>query len=72
MIGAAAATTVVATASPSSVSQLGGTADDHAPRVLDANNNGLAGVPVSFSTDQGTLSPVTATTNANGHRDDAR
>jgi adhesin/invasin len=65
MVGAAAATTVVATASPSSISQLGGSATISAT-VLDANNNGLAGVPVSFSTDQGTLSPVTATTNASG------
>jgi hypothetical protein len=65
LIGAAAATTVVATASPSSVSQLGGSALITAS-VLDANNNGLAGVPVAFSTDQGTLSPVTAITNASG------
>jgi large repetitive protein len=65
LIGAAAATTVVATASPSSVSQLGGTALITAS-VLDANNNGLSGVPVAFSTDQGTLSPVTGITNASG------
>jgi hypothetical protein len=65
MIGAAAATTVIATASPSSVSQLGGSSIISAS-VLDANNNGLSGVPVSFSTDQGTLSPVTTTTNASG------
>ncbi len=65
MVGAAAATTVVATASPSSVSQLGGSSTITAT-VLDANNNGLSGVPVAFSTDQGTLSPVTATTNAGG------
>jgi hypothetical protein len=65
LIGAAAATTVIATASPSSVSQLGGSSLISAS-VLDANNNGLPGVPVSFSTDQGTLSPVTATTNSSG------
>ncbi len=65
VIGAAAATTVIATASPSSVSQLGGTSTITAA-VLDANNNGLAGVPVAFTTDQGTVSPVTAVTNGNG------
>lgn len=65
VIGAAAATTVVAMASPSSVSQLGGNSIITAS-VLDSNNNGLAGVPVSFSTDQGTISPVIATTNATG------
>lgn len=65
VIGAAAATTLVVTTSPSSVSQLGGTVVVTAT-VLDANNNGLGGVPVSFSTDQGTLSPVTATTTAGG------
>lgn len=65
VIGAAAATTVVVTASPSSVSQLGGSATITA-MVLDASNNGLSGVPVSFSTDQGTLSPVVATTNSSG------
>jgi Bacterial Ig-like domain (group 1)/PKD domain len=65
LIGAAAATTVVVTASPSSVSQLGGSSVITAS-VLDANNNGLGGVPVSFSTDQGSLSPVTATTNTSG------
>ena len=66
LVGAAAATTVVATASPSSVSQLGGTATITAS-VLDASNNGLAGVPVVFTTDQGSLSPVSATTNASGN-----
>jgi adhesin/invasin len=65
MVGAAAATTVIATASPSSVSQLGGTSTITAS-VLDANNNALSGVPVAFTTDQGTLAPVSATTNASG------
>ena len=65
VIGAAAATTVVVTASPSSVSQLGGTATITAS-VLDSNNNGLAGVPVSFTTDQGSVAPVIGTTNSTG------
>jgi hypothetical protein len=64
-VGAAAVTTVIATSSPSSVSQVGGTSTITAS-VLDANNNALSGIPVSFATDQGTLSPVTATTGASG------
>jgi len=65
VIGAAAAASVVVTASPSSVSQLGGTSVITAS-LLDTNNNGLPGVPVFFSTDQGNISPVTAITNAVG------
>jgi hypothetical protein len=34
--------------------------------VYDPNNNALSGVLVAFSTDQGTLSPVSATTNGFG------
>jgi hypothetical protein len=65
VVGAAAANTLVLTASPSSLSQLGGTAVITAT-VYDANNNGLSGVLVAFSTDQGTLSPVSAVTNGGG------
>jgi hypothetical protein len=66
LVGAAAATTVLGTASPSSVSQLGGSSTITAT-VLDANNNGLSGVPVTFTTDQGSLSPVSATTGSSGN-----
>lgn len=65
VIGAAAANTLVLTASPSSVSQLGGTTVITAT-VYDANNNGLSGVLVAFSTDQGTLSQVSGVTNGGG------
>ncbi len=65
VIGAAAANTLVLTASPSSVSQLGGTSVITAT-VYDANNNGLSGVLVAFSTDQGTVSPVSSVTNSSG------
>jgi hypothetical protein len=65
VIGAAAANTLVLTASPSSVSQLGGTSTITAT-VYDSNNNGLSGVLVAFSTDQGTLSPVSGVTNGGG------
>ncbi len=65
VIGAAAANTLVLTASPSSLSQLGGTSVISAT-VYDSDNNALPGVLVAFSTDQGTLSPVSATSNAFG------
>jgi hypothetical protein len=65
VVGAAAANTLVLTASPSSLSQTGGTSVITAT-VYDTNNNALPGVLVAFSTDQGTLSPVSATTNASG------
>jgi hypothetical protein len=65
VVGAAAASTLVLTASPSSISQLGGSTVITAT-VYDANNNALPGVLVAFSTDQGTLSPVSAVTNGSG------
>ncbi len=65
VVGAAAANTLVLTASPSSLSQLGGTSVITAT-AYDTNNNALSGVQVAFSTDQGTLSPVSAITNGLG------
>jgi hypothetical protein len=65
VVGAAAANTLVVTASPSSLSQTGGTSLITAT-VYDTNNNALPGVQVSFTTDQGTLSPVMAVTNGVG------
>jgi hypothetical protein len=65
VIGAAAANTLVLTASPSSLSQLGGSSIITAT-VYDTNNNALSGVLVAFSTDQGSLSPVSAVTNGSG------
>lgn len=65
LVGSAAAASVVVTAAPGTVPGTGGTSLVTAT-VLDANNNALAGVPVSFSTDVGTVSPVTSTTNQNG------
>jgi hypothetical protein len=65
VVGAAAANTLVLTASPSSISQLGGTSVITAT-VYDVNNNALSGVQVAFGTDQGTLSPVSAITNGSG------
>ncbi len=65
LIGAAAMSNVLLTANPSSVSQLGGSSTITAT-VVDQNNNPLNGILVSFSTSQGTVSPVSAQTDAQG------
>jgi hypothetical protein len=64
-IGAAGASRVVLTATPQALGPTGGTAVVTA-RVEDEQGNGLLGVPVSFSTTAGTLSPTSALTNAEG------
>jgi adhesin/invasin len=64
-IGSAAAGSVSVTASPGAVPATGGSSTITAT-VLDTNGNLLAGVPVTFTTDNGTVSPALATTGANG------
>jgi hypothetical protein len=64
-IGGASAASVVANASPTTVPSTGGSTTITAT-VVDALGNPLVGVPVTFSTDAGSLSSSTATTNANG------
>jgi Bacterial Ig-like domain (group 1)/PKD domain len=64
-VGAAAASNVQVTATPSSVPLTGGTVTVVAS-ATDAAGNRLVGVPVTFSTTNGTLSSTTATTDANG------
>ena len=64
-IGAAGATRIVVTATPQALAWNGGTTTVSA-RVEDEQGNGLLGVPVSFGTTAGTLTPTTATTDANG------
>jgi len=64
-IGGAATDNVVVRADPSSVGALGGTVTIIAT-VRDANGNPVPGVPVTFSTTAGELSPASATTDANG------
>ena len=64
-IGSAAAGGMSVTASPSSVSQSGGTVTVSA-LVMDASNNPLPGVSVLFSTTAGSLSSSTAISDANG------
>lgn len=64
-IGAAATDSISVRANPSSVSPLGGTVDIIAT-VLGANGTALSGVPVTFTASKGTLSAVSALTNAAG------
>ena len=64
-IGAAAATAVAVSASPSRVPSSGGTVTIVASAV-DASGNRLVGVPITFSSTQGSLSSSTATTDASG------
>src|SRR5687768_2058497 len=64
-IGAAAAGGMSVTASPSSVSQSGGTVTVSA-LVMDGSNNPLPGVSVLFSTTAGSLSSSTATSDSSG------
>lgn len=64
-IGAAAAKTIAISATPSSVSQSGGTVTVSA-LVLDESGNPLPGVNVNFSATTGQLSPTTALTDAGG------
>jgi hypothetical protein len=64
-IGAAAAGTVVLSASPARVPPSGGTVTLIAA-ALDAAGNRLVGVPITFSTDAGTLSATSAVTDSSG------
>ena len=64
-IGSAAAERVLVSASPQTLGPAGGTATISA-RVEDASGGGVAGVPVTFTTDAGQLSASSATTDASG------
>ena len=64
-IGTAAADTVTISADPATVPATGGTVTLIAT-VLDESGRGLAGLPVSFSADAGTLSATSAVTDAAG------
>lgn len=64
-VGAAGAAAISVTASPQTLPFTGGVTTV-AARVSDQQGNGLIGVPVSFSTSAGTLSPTTETTDDKG------
>jgi PKD repeat protein len=64
-VGSAAVGGIVASANPSLVSQTGGSSTITA-KVTDTGGNILAGVPVTFTTDQGSMNPTVANTDATG------
>ena len=65
LIGTAAVKTVSLTTTPQSLGANGGTVQVTAV-ATDEGGNALAGVPITFTTDRGTITPATATTDANG------
>jgi adhesin/invasin len=64
-IGTAAASRIQVSASPQTVGSGGGNATISA-LVTDDGGSGISGIPVTFSTDAGSLNPATSTTDANG------
>ncbi len=65
LVGSAAADHLIVSISPQTVPASGGTAAVQA-RVESTAGTGIAGIPVTFSTTNGTLTPTTATTDTNG------
>jgi hypothetical protein len=65
LIGTAAASRLLVTANPQSLGSSGGTAEVTA-LVQDVGGTGLRGVPVTFSTTAGSVSPSTAITDDSG------
>src|SRR4051812_34586782 len=64
-VGTAAVKTVIVTTTPQSLGVSGGNAQVSAS-VTDPGGNPLSGIPVTFATDKGSVSPSTATTDASG------
>jgi len=64
-VGSAAVERVLVSASPQTLGPSGGSATITA-RVEDTSGSGLAGIPVTFTTDNGTLTAASATTDALG------
>jgi hypothetical protein len=65
-VGSAGVERVLISASPQTLGPSGGTATITA-RVEDTSGTGLAGIPVTFSTDAGSLSPSSPTTDSAGN-----
>ena len=65
-VGAAGVERVLVSASPQTLSPSGGTSTITA-RVEDISGTGLAGIPVTFTTDAGSLSPSSSTTDSAGN-----
>src|SRR3954451_13305350 len=64
-VGSAAAERLIVSASPQTLPAGGGNATITA-RVEDVSGAGLPGIPVTFTADNGSLNPVTATTDSSG------
>jgi adhesin/invasin len=65
LVGSAAADHLIVSVNPQTVPSTGGTATVQA-RVENTAGTGISGIPVTFSTTNGTLTPTTATTDSNG------
>jgi adhesin/invasin len=65
-VGTAAAGRVIVTTTPQALGASGGSVQVTA-NVTDEGGNPLSGIPVSFATDKGSLSPSLATSDANGN-----
>lgn len=65
-VGTAAVSNIIVSSTPASLGSAGGTAQVTA-QVTDDGGSGIGGVAVTFTTDQGTLSPSSATTDTNGN-----
>lgn len=64
-VGAAGVERVIVSANPQTLPPGGGLSTISA-RVEDVSGTGLSGIPVTFTTDNGTVNPPTATTDSNG------
>ena len=64
-VGTAAVKTVIVSTTPQSLGAAGGTAQVSA-FVTDEGGNSVGGVPVTFATDRGSVSPSTAVTDSSG------
>ena len=65
-VGSAGVERVLISASPQTLGPSGGTSTITA-RVEDVSGTGLAGIPVTFTTDAGSLSPSSSTTDSSGN-----
>src|SRR5262249_32308955 len=64
-VGAAAASTISVTAAPSNLGSNGGSALITAT-VIDEGGSGVGGVPITFTTDRGSITPTSANTDPSG------
>jgi hypothetical protein len=65
-VGTAAVKTIILSAAPNTLPAAGG-ASQVVANVVDSSGGSIGGVPVTFTTDHGTVTPVTASTDGNGN-----